>query len=78
MLCGMRSDGLEANVTLHVASPEQVDSLEIEDATAQNLRSAQTPLPPRTDPFGATVLGILPQTHTCPSSREAPLAYQSH
>lgn len=54
MLCGMRSDGLEANVTLHVASPEQVDSLEIEDATAQNLRSAQTPLPPRTDPFGAT------------------------
>jgi hypothetical protein len=31
MLCGMRSDGLEANVTLHVASPERVDSLEIED-----------------------------------------------
>ena len=54
MLCGMRSDGLEANVTLHVASPERVDSLRIEDATAQNLRSAQTPLPPRTDPFGAT------------------------
>lgn len=63
MLCGMRSDGLEANVTLHVASPERVESLEIEDATAQNLRSAQTPLPLRTDLFGA----ILPQTHTCPS-----------
>ena len=74
MQCGMRSDGLEANVTLHVASPERVDSLEIEDATAQNLRSAQTPLPPRTDVFGA----ILPQTHTCPSSRGAPPESQSH
>lgn len=69
MLCGMRSDGLEANVTLHVASPEQVDSLEIEDGTAQNLRSAQLPLPPRTDLFGV----ILPQTNPCPSSWQTPV-----
>lgn len=32
MLCGMRSDGLQANVTLYLASPERVDSQEIEDA----------------------------------------------
>ena len=31
MLCGMRSDGLQANVTLYLASPERVDSQEIED-----------------------------------------------
>ena len=31
MLCGMRSDGLQANVTLYLASPERVDSQGIED-----------------------------------------------
>lgn len=69
MLCGMRSDGLEANVTLYVASPERVDSQQIEDGTAQNLRSAQLPLPPRTNLFGS----ILPQTNPCPSLRQTPI-----
>ena len=31
MQCGMRSDGVQATVTLHLASPQRVDSLEIED-----------------------------------------------
>jgi hypothetical protein len=75
MLCGMRSDGLEANVTLHVASPERVDSLEIEDGSGTELAICTTPLPPRTDLFGV----ILPQTHTCPSSTwELPPKSQSH
>lgn len=71
MLRGMRSDGLEANVTLYVASLERVDSQQIEDGTAQNLRSAQLPLPPRTDPFGV----ILPQTnpHWSSSRIEEPI-----
>jgi hypothetical protein len=70
----MRSDGLEANVTLHVASPQRVDSLEIEDGSGTELAICTSPLPPRTDLFGA----ILPQTHTCPSAWEMPPESQSH
>jgi hypothetical protein len=65
----------EANVTLHVASPQRVDSLEIEDGSGTELAICTSPLPvaPRTDLFGA----ILPQTHTCPSAWEIPPESQS-